>query len=309
MPFNLDEFDSSPDEAAAVGAKPSQVQPSPESGSAAAIVAEMLHPAVPVGEAASVEEAMGVADDEYMNEVVERLDVAAHYQLLLRDSFFSDPNTRVARRVTFELRAWVRERLAELVGMSTPKKAALSDSEVEIVKALAEFTPRHLQALKLLAEKVINVGQVPSPPLPPTSADRKPPKASAPTLVKRGPVPGAGGASAPADEPRRGPGRPPGSPNKPKAPAEPEMVQAIRRSADGSEEPLFNKDGSPRMVKKIPKQMAAGRGAKPFPKTLQQMTAATQHMSEKQANRGTDQHGQQIGGLVELAKTLPEGEY
>ncbi len=311
MPFNIDEFDAPADERAVAAGKPAPIQPAqlaPDT-SAEAIVASMLRPTVPIGEASSVDEAMAVADDEYMNEVVERLDVAAHYQLLLRDSFFADPNTRVAKRVTYELRAWVRERLAELVGMTTPKKAAaLSDSDVEIVKALANFTPAHLHALKLVADKLVLGGLVaPTPaPAPAPAAALPAPKAAGPALVKRGPAPGTAAPKDYEDEPKRGRGRPPGSPNKPKAPPEPEMVQAVRRHADGTEEPLFDKDGNPRMVKKVVRQVAKGRGAIPFPDSPTKMAAATRYVADAQANRGTDQHGQQVGGLVEIAKTLPE---
>jgi hypothetical protein len=312
MGFNIDEFDASPAEVAVATGKPALIQPaSPESVSAAETVAQMLRGG-PQGEAKTVEEALQVADDEYMSEVEERLEVAAHYRLLLQDSFFTDPTTKVARRVTYELRAWVRERLAELVGMSTPKKNALSDAETELLKALAEFTPTHLQALKLVADKVISGGGIkPAPSTAPTMAPKTAPKASGPALVKRGPSAGSEASQSQQEgaEPR-GRGRPPGSKNKPKV-EEPEMVQAIRRHPDGSEEPLFkqDKDGNtvPQMIRRVKKQPRA-EGGIPFPDSDQRMAAATHYMAEAQASRGRDQHGQQIGGLVELAKTLPSNQ-
>ncbi len=313
MAFNFDEYDATPGESTGeVGDKPVLQRPAPiqtaapVAGSAEDIVRQMLQPAAPVGEASSVEQAMAVADDEYMNEVVERLDVAAHYQLLLKDSFFANPNTRVAKRVTYELRAWVRERLAELVGMNVQKQAKLSDSDVEIVKALSAFTPAHLHALKLVADKLLAGGLNPPAPAAPSTSNQPPPRPSAPALVKRTNTPGppapAVAEPLPSDA-QRGRGRPF------KLKEDEELVPAVRKHPDGSEEPLYNKDGTPKMIKRQRRQVAAGRGAIPFPTSPQQMAAATRVVAEQQANRGKDQHGQQVGGLVEIAKNMTPSEY
>jgi hypothetical protein len=307
MAFNIDEFDATPDERAQVAERPAKpAAPGPVmAGSAEEIVAQMLRPSVPQGEAETVDEAMQVAEDEYMSEVEQRLEVAACYRTLLTDTFFTTPTT-AAKRVTYELRAWVRERLAELVGMA-PSKPKMTEAEGETLKLLADFTPTHLAALKLMADKAITMmGHLPPPaPAPASRLLTKPP---APTLVKRS-APAATPAPAPQEEApvKRGAGRPPGAKNKPKD--SDEWVQAIRKHADGTEEPLFKKDKDgnmvPQMIRRQKKPMEVP-GRIPFPNSSQQMSAATHVVASAQANRGKDQHGQQVGGLVELAKQLPE---
>jgi len=243
MAFDMDEFGASEDEGTGEVSDPRAVAGVPGSGrpgvgpaqsarsaplpqnepivpNAAEIVAKMLgqRPPAPHEEPQTVQEAMEVANDEYMNEVVDRLDVAAHYQLLLKDTFFQT-NTRAAVRVTNELRAWVRERLAELVGMNTTKKLQLSD---ETIKVLSEFTPAEIYALKSVASKLIAGGFTAPASSAPVAPQVQKVVPAAPALVKRGPAQQPAAAQSPAPQPqpteqeppRRGPGRPPGARNK-----------------------------------------------------------------------------------------------
>lgn len=236
MPFDMSEFEGTAEEAALAnppepvdprtgivqgmlgGPQPARVAPVPQNqpiiGNAAEIVASMLGqrpPQPPQGVTQSDE-----ADDEYMSEVEARLDVAAHYQLLLKDSFFQT-NSRAARQVTTELRTWVKERLAELVGMQNPKKLQLSD---ETIQVLSELSSAEIYALKSVASKLI-AGGFTAPASTTNSVPPPKPKApAAPALIKRGGSTGTVQSSPPpppepTEEPqRRGPGRPAGSKNR-----------------------------------------------------------------------------------------------
>jgi hypothetical protein len=249
-------------------------------------------PAEPQTAAAALE----TSQDAYMDQVEERLDVAAHYRILLANPMF-DNNTRASQIVTHEMRGFIRERLGVLLGIGdTSKKPELfSDVQLEVLRSLGELTLGHVTALKLVASKLL--GEAPPPreapvlrpaPAPQAPAQRPAPAPVGPRRAPPAPAPASTQpAAAPIEEQRpRGPGRPPGSKNKPKD--EPEMVQAIRKHPDGSEEPLFHKDGSPRMVKVIPKRPQQAAGRLPFPNESQmaQVTAvqATQRAQLLESN-------------------------
>jgi hypothetical protein len=186
----------------------------------------------------TAEEAIQVSADTYMDDIDKRLAVAACYRTVLDGSMFNDPMTEAAAIVDFEIKAGVRERLGILLGFSPDKvtKSAnqLSDAEVDLVRRLGEFSREQIIALKLLADKMVQASNIQAPPEEPKQeqAPAKPIPASpvlkarrapaAPSLAVRqappsaAPMPAATIPQPQAAPTRRGPGRPPGSPNKPK---------------------------------------------------------------------------------------------
>lgn len=282
--------------AAAAGVAPPP-PPAPPQGSAtpnvdaAALMAQALvakytnpqppPPQFPTNEPQSLDEALQSSESLYMNLVDKRLAIASLYRTLLNGSLFQgeDPSEEV-KVVEDEVKAFVRDRLGVLMGIAsdTPKKGQLTEEELAVVKLLVTLTPLQIQAVKIFADKVVAAGALQDEPAP---AAAKPtpvpaPKPAAPTIrprvvtqpqlaprqapqqpqIAQQPVPAQ--QQPQAAPPRRGPGRPPGSKNKLT-----QMVQAVRKHPDGSEEPLYNEDGSPRMVPV--KRIQRPAGALPFP--------------------------------------------
>jgi hypothetical protein len=237
-------------------------------------------------------EALGASEDAYMDEVEARLEVASYYRILLQNPMF-DNGTKAANLVEYEVRGFIRERLGVLlsIGSAPKKETTFSDEQVEVLRTLGDLTPNHVTALKMIASKVLgDSGPVREAPVHrPAQAPVAPTLRQAPTPAPRRSPPAPAPAStppqaAPTDTSPRGPGRPPGSKNKPKDLTQ--MVQAVRRHPDGSDEPLFNKDGSPRMVPVKRIQRPAGALSFPNEAQMSQVTAiqAGDHAAKLEAN-------------------------
>lgn len=213
----------------------------------------------------TVAQALEVTQDSYMNEVEERLEIAAYYRSALSNPMF-DNDTKAARIVQHEFSGFIRQRLGELLGLpgGAKKPETFTDAQIEVLKLLGDLTPDHITALRMVASKL--VGAPPAPREEPVIRQAKAPAPPAPRVAPAPPQRVQSPAPAPQAEtsapPKRGPGRPPGSKNVP-------MVQAVRKGPDGSEEPLFHKDGRPMMVKAVPDPPRRQRGALPFPNDAQ----------------------------------------
>lgn len=235
-------------------------------------------------------EALETTSDEYMNQVEERMDVAAHYRILLSNPLF-DNNTKPANIVSFEVQGFLRQRLGELIGITTPKKETFTEAQVEILRSLGDLTPIQVEALRMISGRVSGIVLPAAPASPPAHRPAPAPEAPAtrPAVTPTGPRRSAPAQALPAtqsapqaapavQERPRGPGRPPGAKNKTKETEQ--MVPAVRKHPDGTEEPLFNKDGSPRMVRVQRTQRPAG--AMPFPNEAQ-MTMVTDQLAGRHA--------------------------
>ncbi len=228
----------------------------------------------------TVAEALEVSQDAYMDEVEKRLEIASYYRAALANPMF-DNDTEAARTVQHEFSGFIRERLGVLLSIGEAKKteSTFSDTQVEVLRLLGDLTPNHVTALKMVASKLLGEGSPEAPVVRQASAPPAVRQAPAPAAPRRAPSPMS--APVPAQVPQqsvqatperpRGPGRPPGAKNKPKDLTQ--MVQAVRRHPDGSEEPLFDKEGNPRMVPI--RRLQRPSGALPFPNEAQmsQVTA------------------------------------
>ena len=247
------------------------------------VIASIMGTSQPAQAPQSAAQALETTQDEYMDQVEERLDVAAHFRILLSNPMF-DNNTKASNIVTFEVQGFIRERLRELLGIgSTTKKEELfTPAQVETLRSLGDLTQAHATALRMIASRVTGeapalreppahrpapapVGPATTPAKAPTGPQRSKPAQAAPgpTVAPAAPV---------QEAPRRG--RPPGAKNKPKETEQ--MVHAVRKHQDGTEEPLYNEDGSPRMVRVARLQRPAGALA--FPNETQ-MTMVTEQLA------------------------------
>lgn len=258
-------------------AAPLVLAPTPQvHGNVNDLIANIMGP--PAAAPQTVQQALESTQDSYMDEVEERLEIAAYFRSALNNPLF-DNDTKAARIVQHEISGFIRERLGVLLGLGEPKKPnGFSDDQTEILKSLGDLSPAHVTALRMVASKL--VGEPPAAREEPVLRQAKAPAApvvrQAPAPSRRAPAPSpvptqTARASTPPqtqptqDQPRRGPGRPPGSKNKSKDTEQ--MVHAVRKHADGTEEPLFNEDGSPRMVR-VPR-IQRPAGALPMPNDTQ----------------------------------------
>jgi hypothetical protein len=130
----------------------------------------------------STEESSEDDFDERMSEVERRLEVAQYYRLLLNDSLFST-STPAAKVVEAEIRAFIRERLEDLVGIRTPKVVKSSDFSDEEMTVLKQFTARVLKNSKLLEPNPEPTVKKASPPAQTPSKTASKPRV-APTVNK-----------------------------------------------------------------------------------------------------------------------------
>lgn len=273
-------------------AAPITIAPTAVHGNVNDLVASIMGTSQPQQAPQTAEEALDSTQSEYMDQVEERLDVAAHYRILLSHPMF-DNNTKAANIVSFEVQGFLRQRLGELLGIGGPaKKETFTPAQVESLRLLGDLPAGHVTALRLVASRL--TGEAPPPreapttrpaPAPSAPATRPAPapagpRRTAPAKAPAGPV-AAQPARAPDIAPPRGPGRPPGAKNRPKA-GEAPMVQAIRKHPDGTEEPLFDKDGNPRMVRLARVQRPSG--AMPFPNEAQ-MSGVTEAQAAGRAHQ------------------------
>jgi len=247
----------------------------------------------PASQPQTVAQALEVSQDSYMDDVDQRLEVASYYRTMLVNPLF-DNDTKAARQVQFEISGFIREQLGRLLSIGEPSKKVelFTDLQLEVLRSLGELTLNHVTALKMIAGKVL--GETPPPPEVPvlraTPAPAAPVMRQALAPQRRAPAPAPAplqtlpqAAPTEAQAPR-GPGRPPGSKNKPKDLTQ--MVQAVRRHPDGSTEELWNKDGSPRMVPVKRIQRPAGALAFPNEAQMAQVTAiqAGDHAAKLEQN-------------------------
>lgn len=92
---------------------------------------------------------------EELKAVEERLEAASYYRLLLNHSLFGDDdNSIAAKKVMTEVRKFVRERLAVLVGLKT------ATTETRVVAAKPQFEEDEVKALKAVAAKVLKKPEI-----------------------------------------------------------------------------------------------------------------------------------------------------
>jgi hypothetical protein len=284
-------------------AAPVSVQSAPALGASVdSLIAAVMGTGTTQAAPQTVAEALEATQDEYMSQVEERLEIATYYRAALSNPMF-DSDTRAARIVQHEMNGFIRERLGVLlsIGSAPKKEETFSTEQIAILRELGNLTPTELAGFRMVLARFgvatsTTPVAAPAPKSAPTPASPTPRAAPAPIAARQAPSPAPLPAStqpaaAPTGEQKpRGPGRPPGSKNKPKGDDEPEYIQAIRRHPNGDEEPLFNKDGTPRMVKvvKKPSQRPVGPGALPMPDPSQmaQITAiqATQRAQALESN-------------------------
>lgn len=268
-----------------------------------------------------LEEVLATTADSYMNMVEKRLSLAAFYRVFTEGHFFDidcEEAQTVEDEVKAFARERLGVLLNINVEKAKPVQQ-LNDEEVEAVKFLTQFSRNELRAIKILATKMLLAGALePEPEPAPAPQPESPPKQYAPApkplaarpapaapaparpsgpkrpqlIQRQAPTPLAGvpapapspaapvpasAAGAPA-EPHRGRGRPPGAKNKPKLT---QMVPAVIHHPDGSEEELFNDDGTPKMVPVQRIQRPAGMLPMPTEGVMQQLT-------EQQAAQSAD---------------------
>jgi hypothetical protein len=260
-------------------AQPIVIQSAPvQHGNVNDIVAAIMGTSAPVQTPQTVAQALESTQDSYMDEVEERLEIAAYYRSALSNPMF-DNDTKAARIVQHEFSGFIRQRLGELLGLpgETKKAETFTEAQIEILRLLGDLTPAHVTAIKMVVARL--TGEAPAPREEPVLRQAKAPVTPAP---RPAPAPPQRAAPAPApaapvtqqaEAPKRGPGRPPGAKNRPPKDTE-QMVPAVRKHADGTEEPLYNKDGSPRMVRVQRIQRPAGMMPFPNDAQLSQVTAA-----------------------------------
>jgi hypothetical protein len=171
------------------------------------------------------------AIDPQFVEAEERIRTAQYYRLLLEDSFFSD-RSPTARKVEKEIRTFVRQRMEVLLGM-----------RVEATAAESPFSPEQVEALKFVANRVIEKPSVADAPK--AAAPRKEGKLMSSLQVAPAPAP------APAPQ-RQVPAAPP-TPALKKT-AVPESLRDKRTApaaaAPGKKPPAKKNDGSVKIVNK-----------------------------------------------------------
>jgi hypothetical protein len=117
-------------------------------------------------EPAEEEDDAGTDDVEaQMSAVAQRLLLAQYYQTLLNGSLFEGDTSPPALRVTKELRGFVRQRLAVLMGV---KREPIGAAPAVVMKP--QFTDDEVKALRAVAAKVNGLGTVPQAPSKPPEA-------------------------------------------------------------------------------------------------------------------------------------------
>ena len=160
-----------------------------------------------------------VSDEQYMEDVDRRLDVASTYRQLLRSPLFESP-TASTIIVETELREFVVQRLKILLNMAP-------NPVQPVVQIQSQFDEQELKTLKILlsslAERAAKKAEVPSGP-PQVAKAPAPVQPPQPPAVRRATAP----ASIPAAVPKqtaRPVGRPPGPVKPAQKPPEENLVE------------------------------------------------------------------------------------
>lgn len=199
------------------------------------IVANLTHP-----------ETVDEADDSYMEDVDQRIEVAIAYRQLLKGDLF-EVDTKETQIVQAEVRRFVRARAKELVGLAGPGPGPVAPP---VVLPLP-FSPEEITALKLLAQRLM---------ASPTALKAPEPEKKEPKLRK---------ASAP--EPKQAISQVPATSPAPPRTAAPAAAAPKRRGVQKKQ--VVNPDtGELVTITKVQRQNPAGRLPWPSP---QQMTILT----------------------------------
>ncbi len=205
---------------------------------------------------------------EYMGEVDDRLEIATYYRSLLRNPLFNE-NTRAAKIVEREHRAFIRERLEIL----------LSIREASTVQpAVSPFTSEEVEGLKILIGQMRKKGMLTTPGTAPTPTPQPVPQAVTPP-VRTAPQP-APVRRAPTQAPQRQ------AAPTPKAPVKP--ARQLRRRSEAPPpvvrtEIVTNPNTGKTFERKI-QQAQKPAGALPFPRDLAQAVQASAAPALMQGN-------------------------
>jgi hypothetical protein len=190
-----------------------------------------------------------VSDEQYMEDVDRRLDVASTYRQLLRAPLFESPNEST-KIVETEIREFVVQRLKVLLNMAPAPQP--------VVQAQLPFDEQELKTLKILLSSLAERAAKKAEPTsgPPQVAKTTLAPAPQPPTVRRATAPASAPVAAPK-QPARPVGRPPGpAKSAPVAPKPPEenLVEL--------EDP---RSGQTILARK-PRRQVRSRGAIPMPR-------------------------------------------
>jgi hypothetical protein len=222
-------------------------------------------------------------DTDYMLEVEQRLEVAQHYQELLRAPLFSQA-TVASQIVEREHRVFVKERMEILLGMRNEKDKAPPPPK-------QAFDDEEITAIKILIASMIKKGMIKAAPTPVTPSAAPsvrlaapPPSRQAPAVVAR-PAPVVAQRTQPAATSGFvAPAKP--APKKPGRPPKTERVVTVDHPVTGEPYDMLVKN----------KQMPAG--AVPFPNE-QGIEMAAMMQASHSASRGP-------AGLVDIAAIVAQ---
>lgn len=177
---------------------PEEVDEAPEHSSMEAMAAQSIAQDLFHPQEAAVEEVLDEAAqvDEQMSEVEAKLELARYYRMLLNGSLFTDVSSAPARQVEKEVRDFVRQRLAVLMGVQQEpvKKPKITDL----------FDGEEVETIKMLIAKVrAKAGTAPAAPREPAPEPSLQPKKvpAAPALAKKTPPPAQVNARPPPQQP------------------------------------------------------------------------------------------------------------
>src|SRR5579859_994322 len=170
---------------------------------------------------------------DIMKEARKKLQMAAYYEVILKNGVVEDNNTPEARTVNAEGRKWAYGQMAGLLGMEKP------EAEKPVV-VQSPFTDNEILALKKLAEKLLTMNkEEPPKPVSKLSAapaeKAKPKKVAAPAPAIPKPKPVAKKAPPVAPTPPKRQAAPPTQPiGKQAAPGGKKKPPRVKRDEDGN---------------------------------------------------------------------------
>lgn len=143
--------------------------------------------------------------DDLMNEAERRFEVAQYYKLLLQDNLFEN-KTEASERVEQEIRSFIRERLAVLLGIKQPKSSnseVFTEDQVSVLKDFADLgseAPDVVRAVMGRLAKKIDKKVTKQKEEPQLRAVKEPPR---PSLKKRDEPRAKMGTARPESKPSR----------------------------------------------------------------------------------------------------------